>query len=138
MLQYSAIQQSESSICMQISPLLRISFPLRSLQGTGRRFLVYTVGSHYLFYTCINSVYMRQTVVLLLSCVRFFFNPMDYSPPGSSVHGIIQARTLEWVAVSSSIPDPGIKPESPALAGGFSTTEPPGKSIKTGKIFKYY
>ena len=29
-------------------------------------------------------------------------NPMDYSPPGSSVHGISQARILEWVAMSSS------------------------------------
>ena len=29
-------------------------------------------------------------------------NPIDSSPPGSSVHGILQARTLEWVAISSS------------------------------------
>ena len=29
-------------------------------------------------------------------------NPMDCSPPGSSVHGILQARILEWVAVSFS------------------------------------
>ena len=29
-------------------------------------------------------------------------NPMDCSPPGSSVHGILQARTLEWVAMPSS------------------------------------
>ena len=29
-------------------------------------------------------------------------NPMDYSPPVSSVHGILQARILEWVAISSS------------------------------------
>ena len=29
-------------------------------------------------------------------------NPMDYNPPGSSVHGILQARTLEWVAIPSS------------------------------------
>ena len=28
-------------------------------------------------------------------------DPMDCSPPGSSVHGILQARTLEWVAISS-------------------------------------
>ena len=28
---------------------------------------------------------------------------MDYSPPGSSVHGILQARILEWVAISFSI-----------------------------------
>ena len=27
---------------------------------------------------------------------------MDYSPPGSSVHGILQARILEWVAMPSS------------------------------------
>ena len=30
------------------------------------------------------------------------FDPMDCSPPGSSVHGILQARTLEWVAISYS------------------------------------
>ena len=30
------------------------------------------------------------------------YNPMDYSPPGSSVHRIFQARILEWVAISSS------------------------------------
>ena len=29
-------------------------------------------------------------------------NPVDCSPPGSSVHGILQARILEWVAISSS------------------------------------
>ena len=54
---------------------------------------------------------------------------MDCSPPGSSVHGILQARILEWVAISSSgdLPDPGIElvcvasPVSPALANGFST-----------------
>ena len=30
-----------------------------------------------------------------LSCVQFFVDPMDYTPPGSSVQGISQARTLE-------------------------------------------
>ena len=29
-------------------------------------------------------------------------NPRDYSPPGSSVHGILQAKMLEWVAISFS------------------------------------
>ena len=29
-------------------------------------------------------------------------DPKDYSPPGSSVHGILQARILEWVAISFS------------------------------------
>ena len=54
---------------------------------------------------------------------------MHYSPPGSSVYGILQARILEWVAISFSrgFLDPGIEPMSPALAGGFFTTVPPGK-----------
>ena len=41
--------------------------------------------------------------------------PMDYSQPGSSVHGIFQARILEWVAIPfSSLPSIGIEPTSPA------------------------
>ena len=52
---------------------------------------------------------------------------MDCSLPGSSVQGIFQARILEWVAISSSggLPNSGIEPASPTLAGGFFTTEPP-------------
>ena len=42
-------------------------------------------------------------------------DPMDGSPPGSSVHGVSQVRTLEWVAISSSrgLPDSGVKCMSP-------------------------
>ena len=41
---------------------------------------------------------------------------MDCSPPGSSVHGILQVRIPEWVAIpfSRGLPDPGIEPGSPA------------------------
>ena len=53
-------------------------------------------------------------------------DPMDCDPPGSSVHGILQATTLEWVAMSSSRgssqPRNPSSPMSPALAGGFFTT----------------
>ena len=44
-------------------------------------------------------------------------DPVDYSPPGFSVRGVFQARILEGVAISSSrdLPDPEIKPRSPAL-----------------------
>ena len=54
---------------------------------------------------------------------------MDYSPPGSSVHGILQARILEWGAISFSrgLPDPGIEPRSSALQADALTSEPPGK-----------
>ena len=44
-------------------------------------------------------------------------NPMDSSLPGSAVHGIFQARILEWAAISFSrdLPNPGIEPGSPAF-----------------------
>ena len=62
---------------------------------------------------------------LLQSCLTLS-NPMDRGPPGSSGHGISQARTLEWVSsLPGQLPDPGIEPKtlmSPALAGGFFTT----------------
>ena len=62
---------------------------------------------------------------------------MDCRPPGSSVHGILQARILEWVACppEGDLPYPEILLESPALAGGFFTTKPPGKP---GGYFKRY
>ena len=69
---------------------------------------------------------------------------LDCSSPGSSVLGILQARTLEWVAISSSreyLPDPGIKPTSPkapTLAGRFFTTELPGKPTYTHTGYKTF
>ena len=56
-------------------------------------------------------------------------DPVDCSPPGSSVHGILQARILEWVALSFSRGSSwqGIKPRSPALQADALTCEPPGK-----------
>ena len=47
-------------------------------------------------------------------------DPMDCNPPGSSVHGILQVRILEWIAISFSrgSSHSGIEPMSPALAGG--------------------
>ena len=58
--------------------------------------------------------------------------PMICSPPGSSVHGIFQARMLEWVAIpfSRDLLDPVIETASlgsSALAGRYFTTAPPTK-----------
>ena len=52
------------------------------------------------------------------------------SLPGSSVHGILQARILEWAAIPSpgDLPDPGIETGSPALQADSLPAEPPGKS----------
>ena len=55
-------------------------------------------------------------VLVVLACLTLC-DPMDCSPPGSSVHGILQARILEWVAMlfSRDRPNPGIEPASPTL-----------------------
>ena len=49
--------------------------------------------------------------VQALSCVLTLCDPMDCSPPGSSVHGILQARILEWLPLPSpgDLPDPEIE-----------------------------
>ena len=46
---------------------------------------------------------------------------MDCSPPGSSVHGILQARILEWLPFPSpgDLPDPGVESGSPALQADY-------------------
>ena len=67
----------------------------------------------------IDSVCVSVTQSCLTLC-----NPMDCSPPGSSVHGISQARILECIAISysreaSQSRDQPKSPGSLALAGGF-------------------
>ena len=55
-------------------------------------------------------------------------NPMDCSPPDSSVCGIFQARILQLSFPSpGDLSEPGMEPMSPALAGRFFATELPGK-----------
>ena len=58
-------------------------------------------------------------------------DPMNCSPPGSSVHETLQARILEWVAVAppGDLPNPGIEPRSPSLYADSLPSEPPGKPI---------
>ena len=50
-------------------------------------------------------------------------DPMDCSPLGSSIHWILQARILEWVAISFS--RGSSRPRSPTLQADASTSEPP-------------
>ena len=62
-------------------------------------------------------------------------HPMDYT-----VHGILQARILEWVAFPSpgDLTDPGIKPGSPALQMDSLLTELSGKNVKVVEIYFGY
>ena len=59
-------------------------------------------------------------------------DPMDCSPQGPSVHGILQARIMAWIAMLSSrgLSQPRDRTSISSvscIAGGFFTTEPPGK-----------
>ena len=72
---------------------------------------------------------VEKVNVLVVPLYLTLCDPIDRSPPGSSVHGILQARTLEGVAIpfSRDLPDPGIKPGSPALQSDSLPSEPPEK-----------
>ena len=53
----------------------------------------------------VSSGQLFLSVLVIQSCLTFH-DPMDCSPPGSSVHGILQARILEWVAIPFSRESP--------------------------------
>ena len=72
--------------------------------------------------------------MLLLQSCPTFCDPMDRSPPGSSVHGISQARRLEWIAIPSSRASSRPRDQTHVscifcTAGRFFPTEPPGKLL---------
>ena len=80
--------------------------------------------------TIFSPLYMNVQVLVTQSCLTLC-DPVDCSPPGSSVHRILQARVLEWVAIpfSRDLPNPGIEPGSPALQADSLPSEPPGKPL---------
>ena len=88
---------------------------------------------------------ISKTLALKNACMLSHFShvqlcdPMDCSPAGSSVHGVLQARTLEWVAVPSSrgSSQPRDQSHSSWVAGGFLTPEPPGKPFYLISIFLF-
>ena len=55
-----------------------------------------------LLFCFLSLFFFFSVVVLSVSCARLFWDPMDSSSPGSSVHGTSMARILEWVTISSS------------------------------------
>ena len=67
-----------------------------------------------------------------------FCDLVDSSSPASSVHGIFQARILEWLPFLSpgDLPDPGMEPVSPALAGRFFTTSATWEALSNIVIAK--
>ena len=102
------LKNSHQCISLHLSPL--ITFPHSNLNTQGK------------------TSEVKVTQSCLTTCDR-----MDYT-----VHGILQARILEWVAVPSpgDLPNPGIEPNS-ALQAGSLPTEPSGMSSFCLKVSSY-
>ena len=116
---FSSVLLAHFSFGLKSQPLLKCKWPYKYMDNKGGRRMGWT-GRLGLTYIC----------VLVISCFSRIWlsaTPMDCSPWGSSVHGILQVRILEWVTIpfsrESSWPrDWTVSLMSPALAGRFFTT----------------
>ena len=98
-------------------------------------YVIHHFNAHLLLYFIFLLTNYCACVVTQSS--RTLCSPVDCSPPGSSVHGIFQARILEWVVISSTrgSSDPGIKPASP-VSPAFPTDSLPKEP--SGNPMNYY
>ena len=80
----------------------------------------------YFSFLCLTLASWCMSAQLLQSCLTLC-DPMDCSSPGSSVHGSLQARILEWVAMPSSkeLSNPRIKPGFPGSSASQVDYLPP-------------
>ena len=87
------------------------------------------VGCHFL----LQCMKVKRESEVAQSCSTLS-DPMDCSPPGSSMHGIFQARGLEWgaIAFSENILSSAMAPHSSTLAWKIPWTEEPGRLQSTG------
>ena len=90
--------------------------------------------------SCIHThIHTHMCVVLCVYLVVQSFptlcDPMNWAPD-SFIHGILQARMLEWVAITFSrdLLNPGIEPWSPVLQVDSLLSEPPEKPIIHTKV----
>ena len=84
-------------------------------------------------YLFICSSVIRKVKVLFAQLCQILWDSMDFSLPGSSVHGTLQARILDWVAMPSSRAASQLKDWThvsciSCIAGKFFTAEPPGEA----------
>ena len=83
---------------------------------------------------------VKKVEVLVAQLCPTLWDPVDCSPPGSSVHGILQARTLVWVAIpfSGDLPDPEVEPGSSALQADSLLSDSPGKPRGAPKLLGHF
>ena len=120
----ASLLHAHSPISLQVFPLLPLLHPFFSI-FQGQRCYYTKLDQVTIALCCLtaSSLFPIHPIVVVLvtqSCPTLC-DTVDCTAPGSSVHGIFQARILEWVAFPfpGDLADPGIKPESPALQADF-------------------
>ena len=81
-------------------PMTKTEFPA-SLVGRSSEPIKVDLGEHTVTFLMCMDIAAATTAKSLQSCPTLC-NPTDGKPPGSPIPGILQARTLEWVAISFS------------------------------------
>ena len=94
------------------------------------------------FLSDVSSAWLSCMHAKLLQLYLTLLDPIDCSLPGFSVHGILQARILEWFAMPSSRGSSWPKDQTciscySYIAGEFFTTEPPGKALTLGSCKQF-
>ena len=97
-----ALQHRLSSCGSRAVHLPRSGTEPASPSMAGRCLTTEPSGKPSLFYSTFWAVFAESQLSVAKSCHQIFCDPIDCSPPGSSVHGISQARVLEWVAIPFS------------------------------------
>ena len=100
------------------------------LKRAGHDWTAQYIHIHIILHIILNYTYYIVVVLVAQSCLTLC-NPMDHSLPGPSVHGILQARMLEWVAISFSRRSswPRDRTWVSYIAGKFLTIWATGKSL---------
>ena len=115
-----------------VSPALPADFlPAEPMRGQG------CVCHWTMLFPCYPLCYHLYVSVLVTQSYLTLCDPMHCSLPGSSIHGILQGRILEWVAIpfSSGSSQPGMEPGSPAMQEDSLGFESPGTLIRMGKPY---
>ena len=102
--------------------------------------LVYTLQIKSAYDNFFPFLFILMSVcVLVTQLCPTLCDPMDYSPPGFSVHGILQARILEWIAIPFSrvTSQPRVKPWSPALQASSLPFELQGSPCLNLTLYRY-
>ena len=85
---------------LSTSPPCRLPFLYRTYCFQSLEY--YSRNIAYIYIYAYISIWKWKVKVLVAQLCLTLWDPMDCSPPGSSVHGILQARILDWLAISFS------------------------------------